>query len=71
MDEDRVVRLLEEIRDLQRQHLESYQRALKNQEESIAMNREWRKKYRSGQWVFVVLLIAVMFALWLAAVAHR
>ena len=71
LDDDRVVRLLEEIRDLQRQHLENYQKALKNQEESMAQNREWRKKYRSGRWIFILLFFVVMFGLWLAVVARR
>jgi hypothetical protein len=35
MDDDRVVRLLEEIRDLQCQHIANYQEALRNQQESI------------------------------------
>jgi len=66
-----VVKLLEEIRDLQRQYNENYQKALKNQEESLAQNRAWRKQMRGGQWWFLGILIAVMFALWLAAVVNR
>jgi len=31
MSDDQVVRLLEEIRDLQRQHVANYQEALRNQ----------------------------------------
>jgi hypothetical protein len=37
MDENRLTRLLEEIRDLQRQPVEAYGRALKNQEESVLL----------------------------------
>jgi hypothetical protein len=40
VDEDRVTRLLEEIRDLQRQQLEAYGRALENQQEAIRMQRQ-------------------------------
>jgi len=48
VNDDRIVKLLEEIRDLQRQHVENYKDALRNQEESIKMNREWQRRPRSG-----------------------
>lgn len=35
MDDDRVVRLLEEVRDLQRQQVDAYGRVLGNQEEAM------------------------------------
>ena len=56
MDDDRIVKLLEEIRDLQRQHVENYKDALRNQEESIRMNREWHRKASQRQ---LILLIAI------------
>jgi len=40
MSDDEIVQLLKEIRDLQRQHLEHYKEALRNQQESIQMQRE-------------------------------
>jgi hypothetical protein len=40
MDEDRLVRVLEEIRDLQRQQVEAYARALTNQQEALGVQRE-------------------------------
>jgi hypothetical protein len=40
MEDERVVTLLGEIRDLQRQHLESYREALRNQQEAIAGQSE-------------------------------
>jgi hypothetical protein len=46
MDDDRVVRLLEELRDLQRQHVANYQEALRNQAESIALQKEAVRRYR-------------------------
>ena len=39
MDENQVVRLLEEIRDLQRQQVEAYGRALENQREAMRVQR--------------------------------
>jgi hypothetical protein len=40
MDEDRLARLLEEIRDLQRQQVDAYARALANQQEALRLQRE-------------------------------
>ncbi|MGH7518580.1 MAG: hypothetical protein ACREOC_14130 [Gemmatimonadales bacterium] len=64
MNDDRVVRLLEEMRDLQRQHVESYQEALRNQAESIRLQQDALKRVRvilicAG--VVFVLLLVVLF----------
>ena len=61
MNDDRIVKLLEEIRDLQRQHVENYKDALRNQEESIEMNREWHRKASQRQ-VIALIVIAVVVA---------
>jgi CHASE3 domain sensor protein len=53
MTDDRMIRLLEEIRDLQRQHAERYGEALRNQEESIRLQQAGLRRVR------VVLAIAV------------
>jgi CHASE3 domain sensor protein len=53
MTDDRMIRLLEEIRDLQRQHGERYGEALRNQEESIRLQQAGLRRVR------VVLAIAV------------
>ena len=60
MNDDRVFKLLEEIRDLQRQHVANYKDALRNQEESIRMNREWQRTASQRQ---LVALIAVALLL--------
>lgn len=59
MDDDRVVKLLEEIRDLQRVHVENYKDALQNQQESIRMNKEWQRKASVRQ-VIALIVIAVL-----------
>jgi len=41
VNDDRALRLLEEIRDLQRQHLENYKEGLRNQRESIELSRQF------------------------------
>jgi len=60
VNDDRVFKLLEEIRDLQRQHVANYKDALRNQEESIRMNREWQRTASQRQ---LVALIAVALLL--------
>jgi hypothetical protein len=37
--DEQVVRLLEEIRDLQKEHIASYKEAVKNQQEAIALQK--------------------------------
>ena len=62
--DDRVVRLLEEIRDTQREHLEKYKEGLKNQAESVAMQREitasTRKRLRLVFGLIIVVLVMIM-----------
>ena len=62
MTDERVIRLLEEVRDLQREHLEHYKEALRNQAESIQMQRELHDTARS-RLRFVSILIAVVLVL--------
>ncbi len=40
MAEDQVIKLLEEIRDLQKQHVDSYKSALQHQRQSVLMQRK-------------------------------
>lgn len=40
MNDEKVVSLLEEIRDLQKQHVENYKEALKNQQEVVLLQKE-------------------------------
>ena len=67
MDEDRIARLLEEIRDLQRQHLQAYGRALENQQEAIRMQREGagraRKLLAAVGVVIAIVLVMVLVLL--------
>ena len=60
MDEDRVVRLLEEVRDLQRQQVEAYARALANQLESVRMQREGLGRARKLLAVVGVITVLVL-----------
>jgi cell division protein FtsL len=60
MDEDRVARLLEEIRDLQRQHFATYRQALDNQQEAVRMQREGMTRARKLLWAVGVVIAIVL-----------
>jgi hypothetical protein len=60
MSDERVVRLLEEIRDIQRQHAERYGEALHNQQESIRLQQAGLRRVRVILgFAAVVLILAV------------
>ena len=63
MNDDRVVRLLEEMRDLQRQHVESYREALRNQAESIRLQQVALRRIRLVLGFAAVALILVLVVL--------
>ena len=62
MANDRVVQVLEEVRDLQRQLLLAYGQALENQREAIRTQREGARRARWLLGVFAVVL-AVVFVI--------
>jgi hypothetical protein len=66
MDEDRLIRLLEEIRDLQRQQVDAYARALSNQQEALRMQREWMGRSRmllAGLSLAIVVVLVIVLLL--------
>ncbi len=73
MTDERVVRLLEEIRDLQRQHAERYGEALRNQEESIRLQQAGLRRVRVvlAFATIAVILAVAMLVLLLLRVAAR
>ena len=58
MPEEQVIKLLEEIRDLQKLHIENYKDALKNQQESIEIQKRAVRRQR----VFIILFFAFLGA---------
>jgi CHASE3 domain sensor protein len=63
--EEQVVELLEEIRDLQKAHVENYKDALKNQQESIEIQRQAMRRQRINLVVIgLVLFIFLGFIAW-------
>jgi len=65
MDEDHLARVLEEIRDLQRQQVEAYARALTNQEEALRLQRQGMGRARKllaaiGVIIAIVLVMVLV-----------
>jgi hypothetical protein len=73
MNDDRVLRVLEEMRDLQRQHLASYEDALRNQQESIRLQQAGLKRVRIalGMATIVLFLAAGMLVMILLRAVAR
>jgi hypothetical protein len=69
MDEDRVARLLEEIRDLQRQQVETYARVLTNQQEALRLQREGMSRARKLLGV-VGVITAIILVMVLVLLRH-
>jgi hypothetical protein len=66
MDGDRLARLLEEIRDLQRQQVEAYGRAQNNQEEALRVQREGMgraRKVLAGLGLIIVIVLVMVLVL--------
>lgn len=57
MNDDRILQVLEEIRDLQRQSTVNYQTALRNQEESIKLQQQGLRRVRVILGIATVALI--------------
>jgi CHASE3 domain sensor protein len=73
MTDDRIVRVLEEIRDLQRQHGERYGEALRNQEESIRLQQTALRRVRvilAFATIAVILAVTMLVLLLLRVVAR-
>jgi hypothetical protein len=73
MSDERIVRLLEEIRDLQRHHSERYGEALRNQEESIRLQQAGLRRVRvvlAFATVAVILAVAMLVLLMLRIAAR-
>lgn len=65
MADEQVIKLLEEIRDLQKLHVENYKDALKNQQESIEIQRKAMRRQRiSLLLIGIVLIVFLGFIAW-------
>jgi hypothetical protein len=65
VSEEQVIRLLEEIRDLQKLHVENYKDALKNQQESIEIQKRAVRRQKITSLVLgLLLLVCLIFLAW-------
>jgi CHASE3 domain sensor protein len=64
MADEQVIKLLEEIRHLQKLHVENYKDALKNQQESIATQRQAMRRQRINLLVIGLVLVVFCFLAW-------
>ena len=65
MAEEHVIKLLEEIRDLQELHVENYKDALKNQQEAIDIQKRALRRQKITSLVLGVILVAFLaFLAW-------
>jgi hypothetical protein len=60
MNDDRILHVLEEMRDLQRQSTANYQLALRNQEESIKLQQQGLRRVRVILGIATVALVIVV-----------
>ena len=60
MPDEQVVKLLEEIRDLQRLHLEKYQDAIKNQQEAIDIQKRAVRRQKITLLMYTLFLAALL-----------
>jgi len=60
MADEQVVKLLEEIRDLQKLHVENYKDALKNQQESIDLQRQAIRRQRIALMILIVIVLVAL-----------
>jgi hypothetical protein len=63
VSEEQIVKLLEEIRDLQKLHVENYKDALKNQMEAIDLQKRGMRRQRVISLVLGGLLVAFLILL--------
>jgi len=71
MAEEDVIRVLEEIRDLQKQHIENYKDALKNQQESIELQKRAVRRQRVSLLVLGLLLAALIIVSFWSSIAPK
>ena len=65
MADDAVIKLLEEIRDLQKIHLESYKDAVRNQQEAIELQKRAARRQKVSLLLFGSLLLVFLgFIAW-------
>jgi hypothetical protein len=64
MSTERLITVLEEIRDQQKQQIADYERALNMQDEAMVLQKRWRRVFLAliiMPWVLVLSLLLIIF----------
>lgn len=70
--DEQIIQLLQEIRDLQKQNVENYQNALRNQREAISMQQRAMRRIRWLIPAILIVLVCLIPVLWsLSSFAFR
>ena len=65
MADEQVIKILEEIRDLQKEHLASYKEAVKNQQEGLDLQKRALRRQKTTMAVYVLFMLALLgFLAW-------
>ena len=65
MADEQVIKILEEIRDLQKEHLASYKEAVKNQQEGLDLQKRALRRQKITMAVYVLFMLALLgFLAW-------
>jgi hypothetical protein len=62
--DEQVIKLLEEIRDLQKAHVAGYKEAVRNQQEAIALQKSAVRRQKIA--ILVIVVVVVAFLLFVA-----
>ena len=69
MADEQVIKLLEEIGDLQKAHVTSYKEAVKNQQEAIDLQKRAMRRQKVA--TLVIVFVVVAFMLFVALAPHH
>jgi hypothetical protein len=58
--DEQVIKILEEVRDLQKEHLASYKEAVKNQQESLDLQKRALRRQKITMAVYVLFMLALL-----------
>jgi hypothetical protein len=65
MADEQVIKILEEIRDLQKEHLASYKEAVKNQQEGLDLQKRALRRQKITMALYVLFMLALLgFLAW-------
>ncbi len=69
MADEQVIKLLEEIRDLQKAHVASYKEAVKNQQDAIDLQKRAMRRQQIG--ILLIVFVVVALLLFVALAPHH